>query len=93
MYSFPIFLAQGKSFGISSLPVTPNYWDVADLSYLDVLLIAEHLKPISLNVSQSPKLLKAIIGSGRIYVRPLQKDLDLEPVESNSLPSCSYKII
>ena len=84
-----------------------EFWDIITSSYpkllgcggfelLRCIANSQALEPISLNVSQSPKLLKAIIGNGRIYVRPLQKDLDLEPVESNSLPSCvscSYNII
>ena len=38
------------------------------------------LEPISSNVSQQPKLLKSVVANGRIYIRPIQKDLDLSPV-------------
>lgn len=39
-----------------------------------------HLEPISSTVSQQPKLLKSVVANGRIYIRPIQKDLDLSPV-------------
>ena len=38
------------------------------------------LEPISSTVSQQPKLLKSVVANGRIYIRPIQKDLDLSPV-------------
>ena len=37
-----------------------------------------HLVPIS--STQQPKLLKSVMANGRIYIRPIQKDLDLSPV-------------
>ena len=38
------------------------------------------LEPISSTVSHQPKLLKSVVANGRIYIRPIQKDLDLSPV-------------
>ena len=33
-----------------------------------------------LTVSQQPKLLKSVVANGRIYIRSIQKDLDISPV-------------
>ena len=35
------------------------------------------LEPLSSSISSSPKLLKSVIGKSRVYIRPIQKDLDL----------------
>ena len=36
------------------------------------------LRPFSLAVSQSPKLLKSVVGGGKVLIRPIQQDLDLD---------------
>ena len=36
------------------------------------------LEPLSTSVSSNPKLMKAVIGKSRIYIRPIQKDLNLD---------------
>ena len=36
------------------------------------------LEAISLAVSQSPKLLKSVVGGGKVFIRPIQQDLDLD---------------
>ena len=36
-----------------------------------------HLDVISPSVAQSARLLKAAVGNGKVYVRPIQKNLDL----------------
>ena len=40
------------------------------------------LEVISPNIAQSPQLLRSIIGSGRVFVQPIQKHLTLNPVEA-----------
>lgn len=78
-----------------------EFWDIITSNYpkllrcggfelLRCMANSRALELISRNISQSPKLLKAVIGNGRVYVRPLQKDLDLEPIESNSSSCVSY---
>lgn len=39
---------------------------------------SKELDPISVMVTQSPAMLKSIMGSGRLFIRPIQQDLDLE---------------
>ena len=40
---------------------------------------SKQIELISSKVSQSPRLMKSIIGNGRIFVRPIQRDLSLPP--------------
>ena len=44
---------------------------------------SRQLEPISLMVAKSPLLLKKVIGNGRIYVRPIQKNLDTTPADDD----------
>ena len=48
---------------------------------------SKKLEVLSNKVCWSPRLLKAIIGSGRIFIRPIQKDLDTDPLEKNGSSS------
>ena len=43
---------------------------------------SKHLEIITSRIAQSPKLLKTIVGNGRVFIRPIQKDLSLVPDES-----------
>ena len=42
---------------------------------------------ISSSVAQSAKLLKAAVGNGRVYIRPIQKNLDLSS-DKDVVPQC-----
>lgn len=39
---------------------------------------SKELDPISVMATQSPAMLKSIMGSGRLFIRPIQQDLDLK---------------
>ena len=39
------------------------------------------LMPVTPRIANVPKLLRKRIGNGRVYIRPLQRDLALDPVE------------
>ena len=43
---------------------------------------SKELEPFSIAVSQSPKMLKSVLGAGRVYIRPIQKSLQLEEDEN-----------
>ena len=43
---------------------------------------SKHLEIISSRIAQSPKLLKTTVGNGRVFIRPIQKDISLVPDES-----------
>jgi len=40
----------------------------------------KQLEVISPSMAQSPKLLKNVLGNGRVFIRPIQRDLDIIPV-------------
>ena len=42
------------------------------------------LELISSSLAKSPKLLRQVIGNSRIYIRPIQKDLDITPIEEQA---------
>ena len=39
----------------------------------------KHLEVISSKIAQTPKLLKTVVGNGRVYIRPVQRELSLVP--------------
>ena len=45
---------------------------------------SKELTPIPISTAQSPMMLKATIGNGRVFVRPIQKNLSLEPVKGKN---------
>ena len=69
-----VFLKLEKAGGFELMRCLPN---------------CRQLQPISFAVSRSPKLLRSVIGKSRIYIRPIQKSLDISSHEdtddSNSL--------
>lgn len=44
---------------------------------------SRNLEVLSLIVHTSPSLLKQRVGNSRTYIRPIQKDLDLTPIEES----------
>ena len=51
------------------------------------------LEAISQSIAVSPKRLKSVIGKSRIFVRPIQRDLDIEPSDEkcSSAQVCSIR--
>ena len=41
----------------------------------------KELEVISLPVAHSPTLLKSVVGGGKVYIRPIQKDLPLDVIQ------------
>ena len=59
---------------------------------------SRQLVVISPKIAKSPKLLKAIVGTSKIYIRPIQQDIDMESSISESVSStqvliCMYRIV
>ena len=53
---------------------------------------SRQLEPISLAVAKSPKLLRKVIGSSRIYIRPIQRNLDTTPADDGMPLSSSPEV-
>lgn len=64
-----------KSILISSFPKLEN-WGGFEL--LKCRPNSKELDPISVMVTQSPAMLKSVMGSGRLFIRPIQQNLDLD---------------
>ena len=50
------------------------------------------LVPITSKVASTPKLLKRRVGNGRVYIRPLQRDLSLEVDEEDDVDGVSVNL-
>lgn len=61
------------------LETFPKLHDAGGFELLRCVSNSKSLELISSTISRSPKLLKSVIGSGRVFIRPLQRDLDLNP--------------
>ena len=59
---------------------------VGGYEFLHCVTNTKRLEVISTKVAQSPKLLKTIVGNGRVFIRPIQQDISLSP-EHNSCSS------
>lgn len=57
----------------------PKLKDGGGFELLRCVANSKSLEVISTTVSRLPRLLKAVIGSGKVYLRPIQRDLDLKP--------------
>lgn len=68
----------------------PKLLGCGGFEFLRCIASSRELESISRNAAQSPKVLKAIIGNGKVYIRPLQKELDLKPLtEESTTPAVS----
>lgn len=50
---------------------------------------SRNLEVISPQIASSPKLLKAIVGSSKVYIRPIQKELDLESTITSTMTAAT----
>ena len=56
----------------------PKLKDCGGFELLRCLPNSKSLDPVSAKMLQSPRMLKSIIGSGRIFIRPIQQNLSLD---------------
>ena len=56
----------------------PKLKSIGGFEILRCIPNTKDLEVISSTISQSPKLLKGVIANGRIFIRPIQKDLVLD---------------
>ena len=68
----------------------PKLSDCGGFELLRCVANSKHLDVIVGNIAQipspSPTLLMTIIGNARVYIRPIQTDLDLAPTQTTSSP-------
>ena len=56
----------------------PKLSSIGGFEILRCIPNSKELEIISPSISQSPKLLKGVIANGRIFIRPIQKDIELD---------------
>lgn len=56
----------------------PKLGDCGGFEMLRCVPNSKHLEVISQSVSQSPILLKSVVGNGEVFIRPIQTDLKLD---------------
>jgi len=59
----------------------PKLWNGGEFELLRCAASTWQLGLIPFSISNSPELLKPWIGSARVYIRPIQVNLDLTPIE------------
>ena len=79
--------SSGEEFREMILSHFPKLRDGGGFDLLRCIPNSKHLDVISPSVAQSARLLKAAVGNGRVYVRPIQKNLDLS-VDEEAVPQC-----
>ena len=70
-----------KEFHEVILKSYPKLREGGGFEFLQCIPNSRVLEPISSTVARSPRLLKSVVNTGRIYIRPLQKNLDLSGME------------
>ena len=65
----------------------PKLREGGGIEFLQCMQSSRKLEVIPYNVSSSPRMLKTWIGAARVYLRPIQRSLDLSPVDGHAMVS------
>lgn len=65
----------------------PKLRNAGGFELLRCIANSKVLEPLSSAVSMSPKLLRSVVGKSRIFIRPIQRNLELEATEDNDSPA------
>ena len=68
------------------IKVFPKLKHAGGFELLRCLSNLKSLEPLSPSITMSPKLLRSVVGKSRIFIRPIQRDLDLEAPGDGDLP-------
>ena len=68
-----------KSVLVANFPKLEN---AGGFEFLRCIPNTKDLETISLKIARSPKLLKSVVASGRVFLRPIQQDLPLDGEEA-----------
>lgn len=69
----------------------PKLGDGGGFELLRCVSNTRSLEVISTTVSRVPRLLKSVIGCGKVFIRPIQKDLSMSP--DTALESADIEVI
>ena len=88
--SFPSLDMNATDFKGVLLESFPKLKDGGGYQLLKGVPNSRTLEVLSLSVHTSPSLLKQRVGNSRTYIRPIQKDLDLSPIEDTIDAVCVH---
>ena len=71
-----------SEFNDAILELFPRLRESGGYELLKCIPNSKHLEIISSRISQSPRLLRSVVGNGRVFIRPIQKSLSLVLDES-----------
>lgn len=64
----------------------PKLADCGGFDFLRCLPNSKTLEVISIPIAHSPKLLKSVVGNGRVFLRPIQQDLEIGTLSQETIP-------
>lgn len=65
----------------------PKLEDAGGFELMRCLANSKFLETLSSHIAMSPHLLRKVVGKSRIFIRPLQRDLDIDTPENDKLPA------
>ena len=73
----------------------PSLNGCGGFEFLRCISNTKDLEVIRLSVAQSPKLLREMIANGRVFIRPIQRDLVLQDQEELTVVAqvCNLEVI
>ena len=87
---FPNIACSAEEFKSIFIKAFPKLNGCGGFELMRCIPNSKELETISLAISQSPKLLKSVLGGGRVFIRPIQKSLCLEVDEEVFSPDKVY---
>ena len=68
------------------IQVFPKLKDAGGFELMRCMYNSKLLEPLSPTVTTSPRLLRSVTGKSRIFIRPIQKNLELDATDVDTLP-------
>ena len=56
----------------------PKLSEIGGFEILRCIPNSKTLEKVSTTVSHSPQLLRSVVGNGKVYIRPIQRDIELK---------------
>ena len=85
-FDIPDVECSPKEFLEQLIKAFPKLKNCGGFELLRCVANSKIIEPISPSVSMSPKVLKRVVGKNRIFIRPIQQDLDLEAPDDDVAP-------
>ena len=91
-FTIPDTSCSKNAFNDAILELFPRLRESGGYELLKCVPNSKQLEIVSSRISQSPSLLRSVVGNGRVFIRPVQNNLSLVPEERlSSSPEVSLK--